>query len=509
MGVIDVVCNEVIFVRIISYRGPAVAGGVSSALTQLFNLPTSENVRHLVRSQPHEWWYLQSENDANSLVAAHASLDKRRFAGIDSTLVENHYRYCNNFLWPVFHDLPQFAHFDEIEREQYLTLNAMIAFQLRKLNETPSRRLFVNDYQLAILPRFLGGTAETLCFWHIPWPKHVQDDHVSHVSEIASGLLHCSRVGFHTDEYRKDFLAFIETHMPQFSVDFESNTIEHQRSQHVTSVLVAPLGINSEHWQRLSWESARTDFHVQFGLSNSQAKAQTAITIPAVQEGGTVPYILSVDRADYTKGIVERLDAIDQFFESFPEYVGRLQFVQIATKTRVGLSAFDQYLSDCRAALNRVNQRWQTEGWLPIAWSEEPHDARELAALYRNATMMIVSPLRDGLNLTAKEYIACQTSRSGVLALSKGAGVFTELGRHAVSVDPLDAQSFANSIYEGLSLSATEQYRRMRLMTDRLNSNSLIGWWHSFAGDSFEGVEIRTNHKYLPTRRGKQGVLTV
>lgn len=468
--------------RIVSYRGPAAAGGVSSALTQLFDLPSSENVRHLSRWQPQEWWYLLSEDDSNALVATQNKSERKRFASIDKTLVDNHYRYCNSFLWPVFHDLPQYAHFDEIEREHYLTLNAMIAFQLRKANDSSSsRRLFVNDYQLALLPHFLGASSETFCFWHIPWPERVQEMHTKSVCEVASGLLHCARVGFHTEEYRENFLAFVDAHMPQFYVDFESHTIEHLRSQHLTNVLVAPLGINSEVWRSLSWNAARSDFHVQFGLSDSFVSSKSN----GLQ--GTLPFVLSVDRADYTKGIVERLHAIEQFFVSFPQFIGQLQFVQIAAKTRVGLSAFDSYLNECRETRDRINQRWQTQdGWKPIVWSEEPHDANDLAALYRNASMMIVSPLRDGLNLTAKEYVACQTSRAGVLALSEGAGVSTELGKHTVCVDPLDPQSFANSIYEGLSLEPTEQYRRMRLMTDKVLSNSLISWWHSFAGDSVE-----------------------
>lgn len=465
-------------VHVVSYRGPGAAGGVASALTQIFtlhSLPLNQISVDDSHTHIEDWWHIEG----NQFKSHKSGIGPT----IDDVLVDGHYRYCNNFLWPILHDFPEHARYEQEDRELYQAFNSIIAFQLRSFNKYPSNECFVNDYQMSLVPQFLKRTTTCSVFWHIPWPKQVPLSYTRHLCEIAGGLLHAKLIGFHTQEYRQNFFNFVDSHMPKFRVDFEKSVItgpETTSGLHCVNVVVAPLGINADYWRELSWAGSDFEFHFQLGSPAQPEFLLKRQPVPQVKRHLDMPYVLSVDRGDYTKGIIQRLDAIDEFFHCFPEYRGNIRFLQVGSKSREGLSEFDRYWQECRDRAATLNERWSTADWQPLHWIDSPQSATELAAFYRNAAMMIVSPLRDGLNLTAKEYIACQTSRLGVLALSEGAGVFSELGKHSITVDPLDSSAFAQSIRFGLSLSDTERYRRMRLTTDRLNENSLIDWWRIF-----------------------------
>jgi trehalose 6-phosphate synthase len=439
----------------LSYRGPSAPGGVSNALTRI----------HQREENSLEWWYL----NGNDLQRKLPRLDQT-LVSIDETMRLNHYQYCNNFLWPVLHDLDQFAHYSEAERECYRRFNATVAAWLR---EYPSDGCFVNDYQFALIPSLLQGRERSYVFWHIPWPKHVREEHVEALTELALGLLGASVVGFHTREYLDNFIQFVLFNLNHFEVDSEDDTIVFRPGKlsltWTTRLVVAPLGLDASCWRELV---RRKDIESRFGKQ--------------------IPFVLSVDRCDYTKGVVERLDAIDQFFEHHPQWLQKVYFLQIGTRSRQGLPEFDRYWQYCHERAEAIKERWATDDWQPLVWIETPKCAAELASLYARAEVMLVNPLRDGLNLTAKEFVACRQSRPGILALSRDAGVWQELKDGCVTVEPTDSSSFANTIVRCLEMSETEKYRRSHVLRQCLERNTLGSWWRNFTNQwrACEGSKV-------------------
>lgn len=433
--------------RILSYRGPSAPGGVSNALTQIFEEHESVS----------EWWFLRDQ----SLVCAKDS-SERPSHSINADLVSDHYKYCNNFLWPVLHDMPHLAIYSADEHKAYQAFNAVVSFRLRVAQKIVNDGCFVNDYQFALIPELTKKAMDSFVFWHIPWPRDVLAEHIPALSEIASGLLSANVIGFHIQEYLDNFVDFVSRNLPQLEVRravYGISIKEGQSSRRTISLVCSPLGIDSFHWNG-------------FAKQNAEVFKQDLV--------GGMPFVLSVDRCDYTKGIFERFQAIDSFFKEFPQWKERVVFLQIGSRSRPGLSKFDEYWHLCRSRYQELNSLHATDSWTPIKWVEESLNSESLAMLYSRAQSMIVSPVRDGLNLTAKEYIASQHSYPGMLVLSKGAGVYKEIGKHSLEADPNDSLQFANVIEHSLTMNEAERYRRIHLLKSAVICNSLSSWWQSF-----------------------------
>lgn len=464
--------------HIVSYRGPGMAGGVSAALARAWESNLGSGG---------QWWHI-SANELN--VASGPRSVPEHVAQIPEEVIKGHYRFCNEFLWPVMHDLPQYVNYVPEDRAYYDTFNNTLGWCLiRAYREEFPRDYFVQDYQLALLPAFLRDNAgfRSLVFWHIPWPKNVEPEHVQHVVAVARGMLGASAIGFHTNEYAQNFLRFVSENLPEYSVSEDSMAIwstetfggihnvrrissagtmrgarAHQptsRTQ-VTRLVVAPLGIDYEHWQAMSSLPLHDDWH------------------PVLAK---TPFILSVDRADYTKGVIDRINAIDCLLQHHPEWIERIVFAQICGKTRTGLESFDQYWDECHRLYKQLCDKYATDSWQPLIWLESSFTSAELAKIYRCAEAMLVNAVRDGLNLTAKEFVACQAQNAGVLALSKGAGAYNELGNYTVNVEPGNCKQIADAIHQSLTMDSHERTWRMAMLKDKVRSNSLSGWWYQFA----------------------------
>lgn len=460
--------------NIISYRGPGKAGGVSSTLARLWR----EHARPGA-----VWWYLNDSSFQSTQALDDEPID---LSPIPQNLIEGHYRYCNEFLWPVLHDLPQYALYKAEDHKSYVSLNRilsrMVSRDRRRHNLEP---VFVQDYQLALMPELLIrlGSMRSVVFWHIPWPRMIDPAHVPHLTQIARALMSASLVGFHTEEYAKNFLDFVEAHVsgsyvnhrqqfvarkpnvvPKTTLPWieETPTLLTSAEETIspTQVIVAPLGIDVDFWERAS-ALPQLRLHQQEFAPLTNGK----------------PFILSVDRADYTKGVIERIQAIDCFFECNPDWRGNVVFAQICGRTRPGLEAFDRYWNQCKIEAAKLECRWRSNGWSPLLWLEKPCTPEELAVLYRSASVMLVNPIRDGLNLTAKEYAAAQVDKKGILTLSNGAGAWHELGQHTIDIDPLDLEGSSNAILTALHMDQAERARRLTAMQQSLRANTLASWW--------------------------------
>jgi trehalose-6-phosphate synthase len=451
------------------------AGGVSAALARIWDdLDDNEAT----------WWHLKDK--AFQAVSRDAA---RTVVKLPDELVKGHYRFCNEFFWPIMHDLPEHAYYRVGDYRHYRQFNSVISDQMQNAmdedDNTVHRWFFVQDYQLGLVPAMLSASMKisVAVFWHIPWPRNVLDQHLPPMIDVARSLLQASVVGFHTRDYAHSFLRFVEIHLPGYVVDYRNLTaspadrvfmgfstnfrsrggLASYFANGQTQLVVAPLGLDLDHWRILK-TAERPDFED-----------------PRIDKLRNSTFILSVDRADYTKGVLQRISAIDRFFERFPEWRGKVTFAQVCGRTRAGLGSYDLYWQKCRDAADKLIYKWHSGDWDPLIWIDTPLSPAQLAHLYQDAPIMLVNPLKDGLNLTAKEYVACQTGdEPGVLALSPGAGCWHELGDFSVPIDALDPHQIAEAIHRSLSMEKSERAMRMELANERLQANTIDHWWDRF-----------------------------
>ncbi len=325
--------------NIVSYRGPGVAGGVSSGLRQVFTAQSEKDSR---------WFFLADDGEISSLEADEQ--EPMTLATIDEEIIEGHYRFCNEYIWPIMHDRFSYVRFSDADYQYYRSFNAALTASIAA--EARGHVAFVQDYQLALVPGLLAARGCTSkMFWHIPWPKAVPAKFIDVISDLAKGMLATSMLGFHTEEYANNFMEFVRAHLPQFTVNSESLLIEGRSdyaplaNRSCTEIVVQSLGIDLEFWTDLA-------------QSNSVGLPEELSVQPPL------PMVLSVDRVDYTKAVYDRFEIIDRFFAAFPEWLGKIRFVQLCSRSRKSLPAFDRYYKDCRSKYEEVNRRWESANWL-------------------------------------------------------------------------------------------------------------------------------------------------
>ncbi len=437
--------------QVASYRGPGCAGGVSPALARLI----ATNPAHQIR-----WWHLEG-HDIKCATRQPAEESPKK--SLSQQIVEGHYRYCNEFLWPIMHGLPKYARYQPEDRIAYERFSRIFSRQI--LAHGGAEKLFAQDYQLALLAQELKRHEGPGCgvFWHIPWPESVPEKFLSPLIDLAKALLFAEFIGFHTQEYVDNFVRFVSMHVPRTLCLNDEIVVASRRSLRC-KVVSAPLGLDVDYWRNLS---ARRNTRLHPSLIDARLLNSK--------------FVLSVDRADYTKGVVERLRGIDLFFQYHPEMKGEVTFAQLCTRTRPGITGFDSYWSRCQKMIGDINNRHRVNGWQPLVSLPGPIGANELSVLYKKAAVMLVTPLKDGLNLTAKEFVACQQEKPGVLALSRHAGVWHELGNWSLDVEPSDPASISYALNAALSMPHEQKVALSNGMLNSLQKNTISNWCNVFS----------------------------
>lgn len=429
--------------ELLSYRGPDGTGGVSSALKAIWCDP---------RAGAGRWWHVDDAGLRTSLETDALSL----VSPLDVDVISGHYRFCTEFLSPLMHGLKSACVFRPEDYEKYIELQRRVAAELNLKVE----QLFVNDYQFAMIPDMVS--VETNIFWHIPWPDSVETVWQPFVRELAMSLLKAQTIGFQCEKYAANFLSHLDPAV---------------RKHVAYKIVVAPVGIDAEMWQCRASEAVRRN---------------VSELLPVVGD-----YNLSVDRADAAKGVLERLDAIELFFERNPDAIGSVTFVQVCER-----GAIDEYWTACRRREARINDRWATNGWKPIVWIEQSLSAGDLALLYANANALLVTSLKDGLNLVTKEFAMCQTANHGVVVLSMYAGVWHEMRHFAITIDPHRVESIVSGIESARRMPDAERKMRSAGSNGAAKANTLINWFRKFQLQSNE----RSSGEIIPlftVARGK------
>ncbi|MFK4531912.1 trehalose 6-phosphate synthase [Bradyrhizobium ottawaense] len=383
--------------------------------------------------------------------------------------------FANSELWPALHSLTNRISSSEDNYNSYREINALMAKALLKYSDRDA--FWVHDYHFLPLGTELRdrGVQQPIGFFlHTPWPApHVQL--LPHHRELVESMLAYDLIGFQTDEDRQNFLACVRADL---ELTPDENGVVISRNGRVTRCQVFPIGID-------------TDRFAQYA-ADAGSHADALLLLQGLDREKLA---VGVDRLDYTKGLDNRVRAIDHRLNKEPRSISLLQ---IATTSRSGIKSYDDYQNDVAALVEDVNARHGADGWMPIRHETKPQSQAVLAALYRAARVGLVTSLRDGMNLVAKEYVAAQDgSNPGVLVLSKFVGAAKELDG-ALLIDPNDIEDIADKILIAFSMSPAERICRWKKMMAKLRAYPIQKWSAHFIS---ELEKIRTEKLARQSRR--------
>jgi trehalose 6-phosphate synthase len=372
--------------------------------------------------------------------------------------------YCNSTLWPIFHYFPdRFTH-EEAQFHAYHTVNAQFASQLSKLLK-PDDSVWVHDYQLIPLGRYLrqqGFRGPIGFFLHIPFPHRQVLRVLPRYTDLVRDLCQYDLVGFQTDDDLRSFLSCVEQPEARAGVSRQQVEVGGRNVR----VGVYPIGVDVE-----AVEAAAA-------TSLSQEKVQRMTRSLLGRK-----LIIGVDRLDYSKGLTERFASFEHFLEAFPNNRGRVTFLQIAPLSRSDVHAYGEIRHALEAAAGRLNGHFAEADWTPIRYLNRNYTHTTLMGFLRAAQVGWVTPVRDGMNLVAKEFVAAQDPQDpGVLILSPMAGAAPELGG-ALQVNPYDKQGMALALQTALNMPLEERRQRHEQMLAAVREHDIHNWYRRFVQD--------------------------
>ena len=371
-----------------------------------------------------------------------------------------YYGFSNQALWPLCHSTHIQPIFNESQWNTYKKVNSMFAQSV--LEEIGNRKalVFIQDYHLALLPRLIKeASPETTIaqFWHIPWPKQQVFDTCPWQEEILDGLLGNDLLGFHTVRYCRNFLTTVNR-ATEARVNYEKAEVTWGEKK--TKASSFPISIDFE---QLSREAQSDEIKEEI----KRVKDELGLSDKVIGIG--------IDRLDYTKGIPQKLMAIDRFLDKWPEYKEKLVFIEVEVPSRTEISSYKELGKNLDALAEKINLKHGSEDWKPIITLIGPLPSSTLAALRGMADLCIVSSLHDGMNLVAKEFVASKYDNDGILLLSSFTGAAKELS-DALLINPLALDHFAASIKKALDMPKSEKRRRMVKKRSKVRRNNIYKW---------------------------------
>jgi alpha,alpha-trehalose-phosphate synthase [UDP-forming] len=395
---------------------------------------------------------------------------------LDDADINGYYHgFANRALWPLCHMLIQHFEYRTEYWERYRAVNLRFAHAVADEAERCAGRAmaWIHDYHFALAPEFLRAMRPSLFihqFWHIPFPPPdilrllPPDSHEA----VLRGLLGNDLIEFQVDRHVSNFLDCVEKCIGEARVDHVRQTVTFRNR--VVSVGAFPISIDVERF---------------VNMAKSDDSATRVATLRERYARGHRQLGVCVDRIDYTKGIPERIRALDTLWEEFPELREQFTFIFVCTPSRSELPVYYSLERDVTDSVMATNKKFGTADWTPIVLINENVDSDLLAGVYRAADMCVVSSLQDGMNLVAKEFVACQIDERGVLILSRFTGSAEEIDG-ALLINPFNVDGFVATIRAALEMPPEERKRRMRRMRHRLNDSTIFDWLGSILGRAAE-----------------------
>jgi trehalose 6-phosphate synthase len=371
-----------------------------------------------------------------------------------------YYGFSNEGLWPLCHVAHTRPIFRAADWQHYVDVNQKFADAVCQEVDSADPIVLVQDYHFALAPRMIRKRlprATILSFWHIPWPNPERIGICPWREELIAGMLGSSIIGFHTQQHCNHFLESVDAYM-ESRIDRETNAV----IQAPQRTLVRPYPISIEwpvHW-----------------LADLPGRDECRKSVR--QELGLAPDTLlgvGIDRLDYTKGIEERLSAVDELLTRHPEYRGRFTFVQLAAPSRTKINHYRELAERVDALAARVNEKWSSGDYRPIVLLRSHYEPPTVFRYYRAADLCYVSSLHDGMNLVAKEFVASREDELGVLVLSQFTGAARDL-TEALIVNPYDLRESSDALAAALRMPLAEQRERMQSMRRTVSEFNVYRW---------------------------------
>ncbi len=370
--------------------------------------------------------------------------------------------YANDTLWPLFHYFQSVASHNPHYWQAYQEVNQLFADAITEISAADAT-IWIQDYHLMLLPELLKTQYPSSLigfFLHIPFPSFEIFRLLPERTAILRGLLGADLIGFHIYDYSVHFL---ESAHRLLGVKNKNGELEYNGRTIQTGAY--PIGID---YKKFVKTAESREISRQVKSLHSQNKKQSII--------------LSIDRLDYSKGIPQRLEAFKLLLEEHPEYIGRVKLLMVAVPSRTDVATYQTLRDEIERDIARINGIFGTSDWAPISYQFQNRPFAEIVAMYRAADVMLVTPIRDGMNLVAKEFLASQTDDDGVLILSEMAGAIDELPE-ALSINPNSARSVADALHEALSMSKKKRVAAIKSMRQRIKKADIKAWSKHFIED--------------------------
>jgi trehalose 6-phosphate synthase len=371
-----------------------------------------------------------------------------------------YYGFSNEGLWPLCHIAFTRPTFNESDWNGYRKVNEKFAEAVLTEMGDNSGFVFIQDYHFCLLSRILKERRPDIIlaqFWHIPWPNTEAFRICPWGKEILLGLLGNDLLGFHIRYHCQNFLDTIDRTI-EARVDHERFSVIRENKE--TLVRPFPISVDFEKIANMAQDPA---------YEEEVKKLRRSLRLKNRWVG------LGVDRIDYTKGIIERFKAIDRFLERHPEYLGRFSFLQLGPISRIHIQTYKDYNDKIYHLMTEINEKYRTKDWQPLFLQKSHFNSRELISYYRLADVCIISPLHDGMNLVAKEFVASRVDNNGVLILSQFTGSAREL-TEALLINPFATDHFADTIKRALEMPAAEKTKRMEKLREVVKEYNIYRW---------------------------------
>ena len=371
-----------------------------------------------------------------------------------------YYGFANEGLWPLCHIAFTRPVFRQSDWETYRLINERFADAVAKEARTTSPIVLIQDYHFALLPRMVRERlpeATIITFWHIPWPNSETFGILPWKEEVIHGLLGSSIIGFHTQFHCNNFLETVDRFV-ESRIDRERESVTLKGRE----TLIRPYPIS------IDWPPAA--LRGQKSVQECRVAVRERLGLPL-----DTKIAVGIERFDYTKGVLDRIRAVDTLLETHPEWRGRFTLVQAAAPTRSKLATYQGLQDEAMALAEEINRKYADVTPAPVCLMIRHHSPAEVFELFRAADVCIVSSLHDGMNLVAKEFIAARDDELGVLMLSHFAGASRELPE-ALIINPYDAHATGEVLNSALVMPEAEQYERMRLMRAYVSSRNVYRW---------------------------------
>ncbi|WP_127844293.1 bifunctional alpha,alpha-trehalose-phosphate synthase (UDP-forming)/trehalose-phosphatase [Psychroflexus aestuariivivens] len=379
-----------------------------------------------------------------------------------------YYGFSNRTLWPLFHYFIEYTEFDQKSWESYERVNQKFAKVVLE-QAKDGDKIWIHDYQLLLLPALVKAEKPNLSigfFNHIPFPSYEIFRTFPKRKEILEGILGADLIGFHTYDYERHFLSSVKRIL---NLDVSFNKITHDHR--IIKVDSFPMGIDYE-----KFKSAALKHNTQ--KPDEKTEIQKRLD-QHLEYSSDVKMILSIDRLDYTKGIPNRIRAFEYFLKKYPEFQEKIRLIMLAVPSRSQVPQYQKLKRETDELVGRINGEFSTVSWTPIWYFFRTMPFENLIDLYTSSDVALITPVRDGMNLVAKEYVATRTNEDGVLVLSEMAGASKEMNE-ALLINPFNFEEIADTIKQALEMPKAEQKSRMQTLQKRVSRYSVEKWASEF-----------------------------